>query len=277
MKSALVQFIKKNFPCLYWKLQIGRLRKNFGESEMHLLPILCQPQKTSLDIGAAGGVFLINMVNKSKRVMAFEPIPGNVKTLHTIAEMLGGDIQIESIALSDTAGETTLRMVANDLGRSTIEEENQLDDGINSKKETLAVTIKPLDDYQLTDVGFIKIDVEGHEHAVLKGARKTIEQNHPLFLIEIEERHKHNAVADIISFLAGYNYEGFFINDGSLQDIKEFSVTAHQDTNNIGDVTNHYIRSGIYINNFIFVPQQQVVAFRQQANAILQEQLVHNN
>lgn len=277
MKTALVQFIKNNFPSLYWKLQIGRLRKNFGESEMYLLPILCQPQKTSLDIGAAGGVFLINMVNRSKKVMAFEPIPGNVKTLNTIAGLLGGDIQIERIALSDTAGETTLRMVANDLGRSTIEEENQLDDGINSKKETLVVTIKPLDDYQLTDVGFIKIDVEGHEQAVLRGARKTIEQNHPLFLIEIEERHKHNAVSDIIDFMSGYDYHGFFINDGQLKDISEFSLTAHQDTRNIGDVTNHYKRSGVYINNFIFVPQQQAAAFRQQANTILQEQLAHNN
>lgn len=269
MKTALVQFLKNNFPSLYWKLQIGRLRKNFGESEMHLLPILCQPDKTSLDIGAAGGVFLINMVNKSKRVMAFEPIPGNVKTLHTIAGILGGDIQIESIALSDTAGETILRMVANDLGRSTIEEENQLEDGINSKKETLAVNMKQLDDYHLTDVGFIKIDVEGHEQAVLRGARKTIEQNHPLFLIEIEERHKHNAIADITSFLADYKYDGFFINNSQLYDIKTFDIVTHQDTRNIGDVTNHYKRSGIYINNFIFVPQPQAAAFRQQANEIL--------
>jgi FkbM family methyltransferase len=55
-----------------------------------------------------------------------------------------------------------------------IEKLNSLEDVDDSKVFEIAVPTRRLDDYELDAVGFIKIDVEGHELAVLRGGTETI-------------------------------------------------------------------------------------------------------
>lgn len=54
-------------------------------------------------------------------------------------------------------------------------------------KNVDGVTIKPMDDYAFNNIDFIKIDVEGFEILVLKGARETIIHNKPVIMIEVFE------------------------------------------------------------------------------------------
>ena len=98
------------------------------------------------------------------------------------------------------SGETDLRIPIRDitasfdneekykLGTATIHETNNLE---NEKFETIKAIKKiSLDEYNFEhEIGFLKIDVEGHELDILNGARKFIAQNMPTMLIEIEERH----------------------------------------------------------------------------------------
>jgi FkbM family methyltransferase len=57
------------------------------------------------------------------------------------------------------------------------------------------VSVRRLDDIDLGGgVGFLKIDVEGHEEAVLAGASRTLKQSMPAVLVEVEERHHTGAV-----------------------------------------------------------------------------------
>ena len=44
---------------------------------------------------------------------------------------------------------------------------------------------RPLDDFGLTNVSLVKIDVEGHENSVLEGAGRTIAENRPVVVLEI--------------------------------------------------------------------------------------------
>jgi hypothetical protein len=104
-----------------------------------------------------------------------------------------------------------MRMLVEDLGRSTIETSNALEDEDGSAKEQVTVTVRKHDDYGMSDVAFIKIDVEGHEVAVLEGASDTIARNRPVLLIESEDRHRKNAVADVEVFLKQRSYAGFFL------------------------------------------------------------------
>jgi hypothetical protein len=88
-------------------------------------------------------------------------------------------------------------------------------------------------------------------------------------LIEIEDRHKENAVADVPVFLSEFGYSGFFIIDGKLEPVSLFNKAIHQDSKNIGTYTDGYVRRGIYINNFIFLPNEQAESFREATKKII--------
>ena len=49
--------------------------------------------------------------------------------------------------------------------------------------------MEKLDNIQIKNIGFIKIDVEGHELEVIKGAKETINKYNLILLVEIEKRH----------------------------------------------------------------------------------------
>jgi hypothetical protein len=65
------------------------------------------------------------------------------------------------------------------------------------------VRIRPLDHWNLSGVAFVKIDVEGHELEVLRGAEQTLRRNRATILVEVKPPNR-AAVAD---FLAGLGYE----------------------------------------------------------------------
>jgi FkbM family methyltransferase len=261
IKSLLIGTLKSVSPKIYWHLRARQFKKDFDEAEMKLLPLLCNKNKTSLDIGAAGGVFIVNMLPLSKSVIGFEPIKENINSLNNLLRAINADVVIEGVALSDKSGVAKLNMIMNDLGRSTIEEENILEDKNGSGKSFVSVPIKKLDEYHYNNIGFIKIDVEGHELGVLKGAKETIKHNRPNLLIEIEDRHKKDALLNVPAFLEQFNYMAFFIENNELKLMNDFDKAIHQDANNIGDYTNGYLRKGVYINNFVFIPVERVDSF----------------
>lgn len=65
----------------------------------------------------------------------------------------------------------------------------------------MTVETRTLDSYELNNVRFIKMDVEGHEVAVLRGAAETIQRNHPLLIIEGD-----HGADDIVSLVESWNY-----------------------------------------------------------------------
>lgn len=149
-----------------------------------------------------------------------------------------------------------MRVLPSDQGRSTIDDNNVLGDANGDAVQSIDVLAKRLDDLELDDVGFVKIDVEGHELAVLRGATETLTRNRPAVLVEAEERHHRNAVGAITELLNGLNYQGYFdIGDIRLP-IEKFDAAAHQNPANIGDRKDNWASDGMYINNFVFVPKQ---------------------
>lgn len=244
-------------PHQFWRYRFQRFRNSNFEHELRLVPLLCDANKTSLDVGAAAGVYSANMVDASRDVIAFEPQPRQFAELREMFASVGAPVRVENVALSDQQGTLEMRMLVKDKGRSTIETENLLQDEDESPQKIIQVKVRRLDDYDLDAVGFIKIDVEGHELTALHGARETIARNQPILLIESEDRHRANAVSDITEFLQGMGYAGLFLLDGQPHDIAEFDVKEHQNSDNIGSWRTGYERRGIYINNFLFVPQER--------------------
>ena len=110
---------------------------------------------------------------------------------------------------------------------------------------------KRLDECGLENVAFLKIDVEGHEHAVLRGAAGLISSCRPTILIELEERHTAGAVKATKNYLDEFGYRGFFLSDGRLRHIDSFEPARDQRL----PIQRH--GSAAYINNFLFIHESR--------------------
>jgi FkbM family methyltransferase len=257
IKSTVGELVRTVAPTYWnrrgWRRRFCDLKRLFHEQELYIAPLLCDMRKASIDVGASEGIYTVHIVGRSRICFAFEPRPTQALALRQMTRCLALPIQVEEVALSDVRGEAKLRILERDEGRSTIELDNPLAEGDSAIRRELTVPTRRLDDYQLGSVGFLKIDVEGHELAVLRGASATIRHSLPFLLVEIEERHKPGAVNGVSEFLHHLGYAGYFILGGNLVSVGEFDLRRHQDVRNIGGWEAGWARSGVYVNNFFFV------------------------
>jgi hypothetical protein len=73
-----------------------------------------------------------------------------------------------------------------------------------------------IDRLPLGNVGFIKIDVEGHEFAVLKGLIKVLSRDRPNLIIEIRGKDSGGSFSDILQLMEPLGYRVFRLENGEL-------------------------------------------------------------
>ena len=183
-----------------------------GEPELRLLAQLCSPETWSVDIGANNGVYSWHMARLSAGVVAFEPQRDHADLL---ARAFGTRVRVERVALSDASGSAVLRVPTerHQDGRATIEAQNTLADHEVRSHE---VPCRCLDSYGLPPVGLIKIDVEGHELAVLRGAKAILARDRPHLLVEAEDRHRPHAFRTLCAHLDTFGYHPMNFRAGQL-------------------------------------------------------------
>jgi FkbM family methyltransferase len=99
---------------------------------------------------------------------------------------------------------------------------------------------------------FLKIDVEGHELAVLTGAQHTLQAFRPKVLLECEARHRPDRdVRTVFSLLESLGYEGSFFAGKRRRPLSEFDQSVHQHLDEPDPV---FLPAG-YVNNFAFSPR----------------------
>lgn len=164
----------------------------------------CSKNKNFIDAGAHTGTYTLCLANYCQQVYAFEP------QKMTYYALCGGvalsnkqNITCFNIGLgsADQSGQTTLNIVSNDGGGSTVQScDNVL------RKET--ITIQTLDSFNLDNIGFIKIDVEDNEYFLLLGAQKTLEKSgYPKIMYESNKKNE-----QLDSFLNELGYKIIAIN-----------------------------------------------------------------
>jgi FkbM family methyltransferase len=235
-----------------------RFFEKFGEVELQLLDILCDPARDSLDVGANDGSFVHFLRSRSKTVHAFEPMPEQIATLHR--KFRGGNVVVHPIALSREAGTIELHLPVMDgvvvHGCATVATDAAA--GYPSR-HSVSVRMDTLDSVYGGNVGFIKIDVEGHQQAVLDGASETFRRCRPRVLIEIIEEMSPGGLGQATGFFDPLGYRGYFIHQGDLHPIAEFAPQVLQRPENRPSLLAHPAEDrGAYLYNFIFLPRESL-------------------
>ena len=148
-------------------------------------------EKNIIDIGAHIGWYTVDMARKAKHVYAFECSPKSFNYLCANIALNNLDYNVTKFncALSNESGITPYYIRdPNDGGGNGISKFDY--DNINNTPY-INVPKNTLDSYNLTNIGFIKIDVEGHEKEVLEGSIETIKNNnYPKILFESWDEHQ---------------------------------------------------------------------------------------
>lgn len=186
--------------------------------------LLAHLQGDYIDIGANTGLFtlLAASVRRSFSVHAIEPLRQISDVLaHNVAlnPNLRGSILMHRIAVSDARGEATFYETVNPYGLFSTSSTLDRDFGaLHGDVREHIVPVSTLDDlaqrHALTDIAFIKMDVEGHEAAVMRGSLATIAACRPVIGIELLS----NAdFAGFDAFLANNGYIDCALTPSSLR------------------------------------------------------------
>ena len=227
------------------------------EAEYDAITSMVNPGMTAVDVGANIGVFTYGFLARGASVVAIEPQPDCAAQIRAFYDMGlprtrspgRGALSLHVEALGDMAGTATLYVP---LKNGRVDDESASLDPEEGESIRLEVPVRPLDDYKLDNVEVIKIDVEGREVPALAGAARTIERWRPSILVEIEQRHHQENIADVfarIHEIVGTRYATSFLGtDNRFRPLEEFDVERDQLALRDNPLSRAYVR------NFFFLP-----------------------
>jgi FkbM family methyltransferase len=218
--SRCVGFVPPN-RVLMAKLEDFRLWFNTSDREMGLtmtsgqyesqsvesLKKIIRPGMRCIDVGAHIGFYtclLASLVGESGRVYAFEPMPSSFELLLKNIEenQFQQMVQAYQRACSDGSGNLTVSKISNMFVVGQV-----------GGAERVAAEAVRLDDVIEDTIDFVKLDVEGHETAVVRGMMSIIARDKPIILSEINEYWlqscSHSSAIEYVALLESLGYEVF--------------------------------------------------------------------
>ena len=201
---------------------VSRTILSFGYAESALTALLCdliRPGQSMVDVGTHFGyeaMLMAQLTGPIGSVHAFEPNP---EVAAFAARNLSSTpwVHLHQLALSDTCGHTSFAIPP--LTRSAF-------GGLGgTDRRHVEVELQTLDHALTrwpTPVDLIKCDAEGHEEAILRGARQLIERHHPTLVLETgmpdSQGKSAPSAQHLAALLAPSGYQAFcFEFDGTLQ------------------------------------------------------------
>jgi FkbM family methyltransferase len=165
---------------------------------------------TVVDVGSNVGYFTISIakyLDKTSKILSIEPSEQNITRMKKVLQRrtIVQKIEIVNAGASDSNG----------VGYLKIDPKNPSNHQISSaKKGCIEIKLLTLDSIcsGIGDISLVKIDVQGHELKVLKGADKLIAEQLPILLIEIDNRISSLLALNLWDFLTKHSYLIFLIN-----------------------------------------------------------------
>ena len=202
MNNSVKSIVKKVFPVT--------LNQRYDKQTKRIMQIVLEDESTFIDVGSHKGevLELALKISKKGKHFAFEPIPN---LFHKLKDKYGSKCEVLNYGLSDQKKQSSFQHVTTNPAYSGIKMRTYPKD---EQVETIQIQLDTLDNQlkQHDRVDMIKIDVEGAELEVLKGAKKIIEKFHPIIVFEHglgASDHYNTSPEDILSFFDDHQYQLF--------------------------------------------------------------------
>jgi FkbM family methyltransferase len=185
---------------------LDQLRNGFEPHMTRLFGTLVDDGDVVLDIGANIGCTAILFGGMAKRVYAFEPSPSTFTfLLRNVARSGLHNVEIRNIGLGAEAADTTLTFAPSNRSGGFVSDQTKASAGHTVEK----IHIEPLDvvlpSLGLSRVDFAKIDVEGFEASVIRGAGQTLSAYRPVVVLELNHwclnAFQRTSIPDFFDFL----------------------------------------------------------------------------
>lgn len=179
---------------------------------------LCQrivrPGDTVIDVGANIGIVtltLAKLVGPRGRVFSFDPNPYVVQLLRQSIERNGlANVHLEQCAIGDEEGELVLQVPQGHSGRASLVRHTASNG--STEVRVLVRTLSDLVPATVERVRLLKIDVEGFEPQVLRGASRLFRESPPdVVIVELNDSRGQPSDHPSIQLLRGFGYELFSI------------------------------------------------------------------
>ena len=171
----------------------GMLDKNIkkGGGPVYQQPVrrasveLCERRGLALDIGANVGLWSRELCENFDHVIAFEPVADFRACL--IKNVVAPNFEVRAYALGEQDTQINMIITAENTGHSHVDT-GSIGSG--------SIPMYRLDSLNLPTVNYIKIDCEGYENTILRGAQETIMRDRPVMVVE-HKKHKDVGHVDV--------------------------------------------------------------------------------
>ena len=203
------------------------LNQKYDKQTKQIMKIVLENNSTFIDVGCHKGEVLVNAIKfaPNGKHFAFEPIPSMYEKLNY---KFGNSCEVRNFGLSDESKISSFQHVVSNPAFSGIKQRSYPK---GEKINTIEIQLDTLDNQVKGHdrVDLIKIDVEGGELGVLKGAVNTIRKFHPVIVFEHglgASDYYNTGPLDVFEFFEKHNYRLFtlkgFIDNKEPLDLVNF-------------------------------------------------------
>jgi FkbM family methyltransferase len=215
MMRSLFRILKSELPPPL-SYHLRRMKSSLVDGEMQRLRLVARrvggPGTVAIDVGANVGIYAGMLAKLFHHVYAIEPNPDCAGYMRAV---LPSNCSVIECAASNQTGEVILKIPylqgSVEATRGTIDPGNPVEGLTGSdirevkvRRERLDALLSAVIDRN-ERITLLKVDVEGHEFAALRGARRILAEFRPALFLELEEKHG-TRIGETEAYLQQFGY-----------------------------------------------------------------------